>query len=84
MTKRKLKPMSPIMQAIRTIDQTIRALKLKCQELVALLPIEPSRKKVDTIVINPMTGKKYDYVECGKSYAEKHKRRLQRKKNDRQ
>ena len=63
----KLKPLSPIALAIHTIDETIQDLRLKRQELVALLPKQ--KKNVhDTICIHPITGKRVDYIERGKHH----------------
>ena len=71
MARNKLKPLSPIALAIDTIDQTIRQLKCKRQELVALLPKQTIKITVDTTGPHPLTGRKLDYKKNGKRYADK-------------
>ncbi len=75
MAGNKLKPLSPIALAIHTVDETIRDLRLKRQELVALLPKRRGAKKPDTIMTHPITGKKSCYVKAGKRYAERQRKK---------
>jgi len=55
-----LKRVTPTRNAIQVIDDAIKALKERRAELVALLPRR--RRKMTTIVKNPLTGEKYDFA----------------------
>ena len=52
-----LKRISPIQQAIATLDDTIRSLKLQRADLVALLPVTRTRRP-DQMVLTLANGTK--------------------------
>lgn len=59
MAKNRLKPLSPIALAIDSIDETIRKLRLRRNELAALLPKQVRQRQADNYVINPLNGRRY-------------------------